>query len=262
MDNCCQVNTLRGLPGALRFSASIVVEKGVIPYIQKSCTLSQGLVACGFIREDVEAVSVDLVPSDVSILDLLRKQQEMTVVQLSAAMEVTATAVRQRLGRLLEQGYITRTAITSGRGRPSHQYTLTPKGQRKTGANFADLAIALWQEIRSIEDEEIRRGLLQRISKRMAVMYGDEIQGETVGQRMDQLGDLLTDRELPFSVSEEGGLPVLTMLACPYPGLAEQDRSICSMERMLLSDVLGSSVALTECRLDGDSCCTFEMSGK
>ena len=207
-------------------------------------------------------MSVDLVPSDVSILDLLRKQQEMTVVQLSAAMEVTATAVRQRLGRLLEQGYITRTAITSGRGRPSHQYTLTPKGQRKTGANFADLAIALWQEIRSIEDEEIRRGLLQRISKRMAVMYGDEIQGETVGQRMDQLGDLLTDRELPFSVSEEGGLPVLTMLACPYPGLAEQDRSICSMERMLLSDVLGSSVALTECRLDGDSCCTFEMSGK
>jgi predicted ArsR family transcriptional regulator len=198
----------------------------------------------------------------VSILDLLRKQQEMTVVQLSAAMEVTATAVRQRLGRLLEQGYITRTAITSGRGRPSHQYTLTPKGQRKTGANFADLAIALWQEIRSIEDEEIRRGLLQRISKRMAVMYGDEIQGETVGQRMDQLGDLLTDRELPFSVSEEGGLPILTMLACPYPGLAEQDRSICSMERMLLSDVLGSSVALTECRLDGDSCCTFEMSGK
>jgi len=195
-------------------------------------------------------------------LDLLRKQQEMTVMQLSAAMEVTATAVRQRLGRLLQQGYITRTAITAGRGRPSHRYTLTLKGQRKTGANFADLAIALWQEIRSIEDVEIRRGLLQRISKRMAVMYGDEIQGETVVQRMDQLGGLLTDRELPFSVSEESGLPVLTMLACPYPGLAEQDRSICSMERILLSNVLGGSVALTECRLDGDSCCTFEMSEK
>lgn len=207
-------------------------------------------------------MSVDLVPSDVSILDLLRKQQEMTVMQLSAAMEVTATAVRQRLGRLLQQGYITRTAITAGRGRPSHRYTLTLKGQRKTGANFADLAIALWQEIRSIEDVEIRRGLLQRISKRMAVMYGDEIQGETVVQRMDQLGGLLTDRELPFSVSEESGLPVLTMLACPYPGLAEQDRSICSMERILLSNVLGGSVALTECRLDGDSCCTFEMSEK
>ena len=94
----------------------------------------------------------------------------------------------------------------------------------------------------------------------MAVMYGDEIQGETVAQRLGQFGDMLADRELPFTISEEGDLPVLTMLACPYPGLAEQDPSICSMERMLLSDVLGGSVALTECRLDGDSCCTFEMS--
>ena len=90
-------------------------------------------------------------------------------------------------------------------------------------------------------------------------MYGDQIQAETIAERLDQFGDLLTDREIPFTVSEEGDLPVLTMLACPYPGLAEQDPSICSMERMLLADVLGSSVALTECRLDGDSCCTFEV---
>ena len=205
---------------------------------------------------------MDLVPSDVAILDLLRKQSEMTVAQLSAAMQVTATAVRQRLNRLLAQQYITRVAVKAGRGRPSHRYLLTSKGERKTGANFADLAIALWQEIRSIDNVEIRRGLLQRISKRLTVMYGDQIQAETIAERLDQFGDLLTDREVPFSVSEEGGLPVLTMLACPYPGLAEQDRSICSMERMLLADVLGSSVALTECRLDGDSCCTFEVSNE
>ena len=202
---------------------------------------------------------MDLVPSDVAILDLLRKQRRMSVAQLSAAMQVTATAVRQRLNRLLEQEYITRVAVRSGRGRPSHDYLLTAKGERKTGANFADLALALWQEIRSIDNMEVRRGLLQRISKRLTVMYGDQVQAETIAERLDQFGELLTDRELPFSVSEERGLPVLTMLACPYPGLAEQDRSICTMERMMLADVLGSSVALTECRLDGDCCCTFEI---
>lgn len=212
----------------------------------------------GSCREVARAVNMDLVPSDVTILDLLRKQQ-MTVAQLSAAMQVTATAVRQRLNRLLAQQYIARTAVKAGRGRPSHRYLLTSKGERQTGANFADLAIALWQEIRSIDNLEIRRGLLQRISKRLAVMYGDQIQAETIAERLDQFGDLLTDREIPFSISEEGDLPVLTMLACPYPELAEQDRSVCSMERMLLADVLGTSVALTECRLDGSSCCTFEV---
>jgi DeoR family suf operon transcriptional repressor len=205
---------------------------------------------------------MDLVPSDVAILDLLRKQQQMSVAQLSAAMQVTATAVRQRLNRLLEQEYITRVTVRSGRGRPSHDYLLTAKGERKTGANFADLAVALWQEICSIDNMEVRRGLLERISKRLTVMYGDQVQAETIAERLDQFGELLTDRELPFSVSEEGDLPVLTMLACPYPGLAEQDRSICSMERMMLADVLGSSVTLTECRLDGDCCCTFEVDDK
>ncbi|HIN94988.1 MAG TPA: ArsR family transcriptional regulator [Planctomycetes bacterium] len=212
----------------------------------------------GSCNEVAKAVNMDLVPSDVAILDLLRKQQ-MTVAQLSAAMQVTATAVRQRLNRLLAQQYITRTAVKAGRGRPSHRYLLTSKGERQTGANFADLAIALWQEIRSIDNLEIRRSLFERISKRLTVMYGDQIQAETIAERLDQFGDLLTDREIPFSVSKEGDLPVLTMLACPYPGLAEQDRSVCSMERMLLADVLGTSVALTECRLDGDSCCTFEV---
>lgn len=204
-------------------------------------------------------MSQAMATSDVTILDLLRKRDAMSVSELAICLNVTATAVRQRLNRLMGQQYVTRTVMKAGRGRPSHRYTLTLKGERKTGANFADLAIALWQEIRSIDHAEIRRGLMQRIAKRLSAMYGGEIQGETIAERLDQFGDLLSDRELPFSVSEEGDLPVLTMLACPYPGLAEQDRSVCSMERMLLSEVLGSSVALTECRLDGDRCCTFEV---
>ena len=204
-------------------------------------------------------MSQAMATSDVTILDLLRKRDAMSVSELAICLDVTATAVRQRLTRLMSQQYVTRTIMKAGRGRPSHRYTLTLKGERKTGANFADLAIALWQEIRSIDHAEIRRGLMQRIAKRLSAMYGDKIQGETIAERLDQFGDLLSERELPFSVSEEGDLPVLTMLACPYPGLAEQDRSVCSMERMLLSEVLGRSVALTECRLDGDRCCTFEV---
>ena len=39
--------------------------------------------------------------SDVTILDLLRKQGLLTVVQLSDVLSVTGTAVRQRLSRLL-----------------------------------------------------------------------------------------------------------------------------------------------------------------
>ena len=82
----------------------------------------------------------------------------------------------------MAQGLIERHLTRAGRGRPSHRYGLTEKGRRQTGANFVDLALALWKEIREIEDPEVRRGLLQRIAKTMAGMYGDQVQGDDDGR--------------------------------------------------------------------------------
>jgi DeoR family transcriptional regulator, suf operon transcriptional repressor len=204
----------------------------------------------------------EIFAADVAILDLLRKRDAMTVTELAHAMEVTATAVRQRLGRLLAQGYIERAATKAARGRPSHHYSLTTKGRRKTGANFADLAVALWQEIRGIEDAEVRRGLLQRISKRFSAMYADQVEGASLTERMESLAGLFADRGVPFEVEKSNPLPVLTALACPYPDLAEKDHSICAMERIMFSELLGENVKLSKCRLEGETCCTFEAGGK
>lgn len=200
------------------------------------------------------------VASDTGILDLLRKRDTMTVSELAECLDVTATAVRQRLMRLTAQGLIQRSTEKAGRGRPSHRYLLTASGRRKTGSNFADLAIALWQEIREIKDLEVRRGLLQRISRRLAAEYAEQIDGETVEERMQSIAELLGQRSIPVTVEQDGRLPVLTALACPYPELAEQDRGVCAMERLLFTEVLGTDVHLNKCRLDGDTCCTFELS--
>lgn len=199
--------------------------------------------------------------SDVAILDMLRRVDRLTVPQLSEAMGVTATAVRQRLTRLMAQGLIDRhvqRGEESSRGRPSHEYMLTEQGRRKTGANFADLAIALWQEIRNIKDLDVRRGLIERLAKTMAEMYGDRVEGDTVQERMEAVRTLFAERGVSFTVDDQSALPILTAETCPYPDLAEQDRSICSLEKMLLSELLNENVHLTGCRLDGESCCTFE----
>ena len=182
----------------------------------------------------------------------------MSVSDLATCLQVTATAVRQRLNRLMAQGYIDRTAIKASRGRPSHQYILTVEGRRKTGANFADLAMALWQEIREIQDLEVRRGLRQRIARRLAIAYADQVDGDSTEERMQSLVDLFGDRDIPFMVERDGEMPILKALACPYPDLAEQDRGICSMERTMFSELLAENVRLSGCRLDGENCCSFE----
>ncbi len=201
-----------------------------------------------------------IVASDMPVIDLLRKRGSMTVSELAEALDVTATAVRQRLSRLLAQGFIERWATRAGRGRPSHRYRLTDKGRRQAGANFSDLVTVLWREVCAIEAPEVRRGLIERISRRMVELYADRIDGTTVGARMRQLADLFQQRRIPLVAEMDGTLPVLTALACPYPGLADQQRSICAMERQMMGKLLGTPVRLRACRLDGAPYCQFAPS--
>jgi predicted ArsR family transcriptional regulator len=195
--------------------------------------------------------------SDKTMLNLMRREGAVTISALVAEMGVTATAVRQRLQRLIAEGRIERDTEKKGRGRPNHRYSLTEKGERSAGDNFADIADVLWDEIKAVENPDVRRGLLKRVAGRLAARYRDQIGGETLGERMTQLAGLMGEREIPFQVGQSDRLPVLFALACPYPELARRDRSVCTMEKLMLSEVLGESMRLTECRLDGANCCTF-----
>jgi predicted ArsR family transcriptional regulator len=197
--------------------------------------------------------------SDITVLDVLRKRGGMTVSEISECVGVTGTAVRQRLNRLLKEGDIHRACMETLRGRPRHRYSLTAKGRRRSGENFGDLAIALWQEIRAIDDAEIKQGLLQRVSKRLAQLYAGKIQGKSVIERMNSLAVLFSERRLPVKINTTGEVPQIRVEACPYPELAEQDSSVCSMERLLFSEMIGETLQLTECRLDGDCNCTFQV---
>jgi predicted ArsR family transcriptional regulator len=182
------------------------------------------------------------------------------VSELADAMEVTATAVRQRLTRLMSQNSIQRESTRHGRGRPRHRYWLTEKGLSLTGSNFTDLAMTLWKEISQSNDPELRRQTMRRIAQALATGYANQIQGLTAEERMRSLATLLQQRRIPTSVETNEQGAVLTEHACPYPNLAEQDREICNMERMMFSELLGQNVELTQCRLQGGSECRFQAS--
>jgi DeoR family suf operon transcriptional repressor len=198
--------------------------------------------------------------SDKAVLDYLRRQGAVRISDLVTETGVTATAVRQRVQRLMAEGLVARTTERQVRGRPNHRYALTEAGERHSGNNFGDLAGVLWEEIKAVSDPEIRRGLLKRIADRFVARYRDHVDGANLGERMASIAELMQQREIPFEVNTTGALPVLSALACPYPELAKQDRGVCTMEKLMLSEVLGENVRLSACRLDGATCCTFTPS--
>lgn len=200
-----------------------------------------------------------VVNSDADLMDLLRVAGPLDVTEMADAIDVTPTAVRQRLTRMMARGLISREAIRKGRGRPKHKYHLTDRGLELTGSNFTDLARALWSEISTVGDPHVRREMLRRIARALASGYASEVEGSTPEDRLRSLGEVLTRRRVPCSVDESECGPVLVTHACPYPKLADRDRSVCEMEEMLFSEIVGREIRLSRCRHDGDGSCQFRQ---
>lgn len=196
--------------------------------------------------------------TDAAVIELLRVESALEIGDLASSLGVTATAIRQRLERLMKAGLVERATVSRPRGRPAHAYSLTSQGRRSGGDNFRDLALVLWREIRGVREPAVRQGLLSRIGAAMADLYRPAVSGDDPAARLRSLADLMRQKDVSCDVAGgSGDLAVLTSYSCPYPELAEQDRSICAAERLMLQDLVGTSVALSECRLDGGTCCRF-----
>ncbi len=98
--------------------------------------------------------------SDGYLLSLLRDGRTLSIDELKEGLGVTATAVRQRIERLLASGLIEREKVVAGRGRPIFRYRLTVDGHRQAGADVTEFAEAMWLEIMTLRDSPIRKRLI------------------------------------------------------------------------------------------------------
>ncbi len=199
--------------------------------------------------------------NDRPLLDLIRRRGPLSVLEMTRALQVTPTAIRHRLSRLVESGLVERRSEPGGRGRPKHLYRASAETQKKLGQNYTDLALVLWDEMmRSIADRKLRRLLFGRITDRLADVYRARVRGEDWEHRLLELGAILHDRGIEAEVvpGREDGLPILKQHSCPYFELAEADQAICALERKMFEKVLGRGLKLSQCRLDGHRSCDFE----
>ncbi len=197
---------------------------------------------------------------DRECLDRLRQSDGGSVRDLCEIFGVTATAIRQRMTRLLERDLVSRETVRQqGRGRPRHIYRVTEKGLKELGDNYSDLAQILWHELKRIDDPVIRDRVMASVKKSMVKHYGQHIQASTIAERFTKLSSVLTEGGYDVELDERNGLPILREKNCPYPELAASDSAICSLEQEVLSEILGAELDLTQCWRDGESCCEFAL---
>jgi len=195
--------------------------------------------------------------ADTDVLNLLADDGPIALSDIMQHFAVTRNSVYQRLLRLMADGLVARELVRGGRGRPSYRYSLSPKARRMAGNNFADLAAVLWQQVLGIEDSRHRQDIIKNIASALKALYADAICGTTPKARMESLREVLAERRVRCEVNTSGGASTFTLRDCPYLDLADVDSTVCQMETMLFSQLLGDDVVLSQCRLDGHNCCEF-----
>ena len=149
-------------------------------------------------------------PIDQVVLDLLRQNHSLSIQALTDKLDVTATAVRQRLERLVQVELVGRKKEGVGRGRPQFHYFLTPLGMRYASASYTDLASALWHEIMELPNPLQRKRILRLRCRRKWEERKDSLPFEgDLTQRLCAIVSVVVRRKVAAIVIAGGTLPVL-----------------------------------------------------
>lgn len=194
------------------------------------------------------------------ILKLLQRYGAMEIKDLRRELGMSDTAIRQQLRSLHADGLIrTSPGVAQGPGRPSRLYELSDEARRLFARYSEDLAINLYAELIAEEGPAKVRKLLDKVGKRLAKQYQNQIIGDELQERVLSLASILDGKGIMADVSHEADVIILHEYNCPYHELASTHREICEMEKDMIALVLKAEVELTDCIMDGFSGCSFTI---
>lgn len=192
------------------------------------------------------------------ILEYLQRNGSGAIKDLEEHLGVTTTAVRQQLQALQADGYVERTSVHAGVGRPHHEYSMTAKAHDLFSCGTDELALTLLEEVLALAGKETTDQLLGRVGSRLAAHYARSIEAGELSERVEQLVEVLSARGVLADMKiDEEDVIVLQTYNCPYHELAQEHRNICDMDERFMREVLGSDVNLSECIMDGHHRCSF-----
>ncbi len=193
------------------------------------------------------------------VIETLMRRGPRTVSELVDELNVTRTAVRQQVDRLLADGWLVRTQRRSGPGRPADVFAVSQKTRRLYGGQLELLPKLILEELIAQDGPAKAWSVLRGVSRRIARDAREKVGTGSSADRFRRLLDWLRAEGVAAEPEPSVGSLQLEVRTCPYTGLADEHREICEMERETLSDLMGQPVEHTQCMLDGHASCQFHV---
>jgi len=177
------------------------------------------------------------------ILDILKREGEVTVQELSQELGLTSVTVRHHLEILRSQGYVSEPEVqrTSTPGRPRFVYRLAQTAVDLFPNNYRGLASALLESVCVGTDPAQRDALLQESAQRLVNQIGSLPENrtarlKTLVMRLKRLG---FDTE--WKTDEEGNDHIV-VCNCPYAAIHESCPEVCLIDRHMFELATGARI--------------------
>jgi DeoR family transcriptional regulator, suf operon transcriptional repressor len=195
-----------------------------------------------------------------AVVTAVKRRGEATVDDVAGELGITATAVRQQLGRLADDGLVERRADPDGRGRPVHRYRLTAAGESLFPKRYGDLTTELLGYLGGPEGSAVDDLFEQRRRRRLAET-APRLAGRTLDEQVAVLAGILDDDGYLADVERlaDGGWRIVEH-NCAILTVATGFGQACSSELGFIRDALpGATVERVAHLMAGAHVCAYEI---
>jgi predicted ArsR family transcriptional regulator len=197
----------------------------------------------------------------LKIVKLLVGNPPHSVSDLIRATGVTRTAVTEQLNELVTAGFVEQSAERLlGRGRPRYLYKATNEAMELLfSSSQRQVVPAIWKALDEIGGGELKNKVLKKVSRNLAELYNKKITAKKPEDRLRQLMAIFIEEGGILESMEEDGQLVVYKRSCPFITMIDENRTICTVDLDMMSQVVGRPVLRTACRHEGDPCCKIEI---
>ena len=194
------------------------------------------------------------------ILEYLQRQGRATVKELGSLLGLTSTGIRQHLTVLERDGLVDAREERGRVGRPTLVYSLTEKADALFPKTYDALAAVLLEEIRCSQGNERLHDLLHKVAERMAAPFAERVEGRPLPERVHETARIMEEQGCIVDVREAGdGEYYIDEFTCPFPRVAQQDRSVCALHVDFVRVLTGGDTRLTQSLLRGERACCYRV---
>lgn len=194
------------------------------------------------------------------ILEILKRDGEVTVQELSQELELTSVTVRHHLEILRSEGFITEPEIrrSSRPGRPRYVYRLTSTAADLFPNNYSGLAGALLDAVRFNLSPEQENAIFLQAAKSLAAGVSDlpEDHDERLAAVLAYL------KQLGFAARTEKnaqGQYFLYVSSCPYQFVSRTRPQTCCIDEAMIQQLTGGSLIRISGRASEDDICGYQI---